>query len=409
MSTRAGNVRTRIWSRIAVAVLATAVAGSLALPARADQPDTAVPMKAGASAAAGVRALASDRALRSHFGTDHGLFTETFPNTGDNAYSYEWPFSQAMIGAIDLAGIRSHRGASVGLAKKRIAALDAYWNPEPAQGPAHYASYVVAPLGGGGDAFYDDNEWDALAFLQWYAQTGNRKALKKAEHIFDLVVYGWDDDPSHACPGGVFWTQAPWSQDRNTVSNGPGAEVGAHLYLITGKRKYLTWAKKMVAWTDQCLLAPNGLYYDNIKLDGSIDKTQWSYNQGVMLGAKNLLYRATGQKHYLREAQAIADASLDYYGAIQPDGQTRYFTQPARFNAILFTNFLQLGATASDPAYVTAMKTYEKQARQRYLDKTTGLYRFDGSTAPVTLLEQAAMVRIQSMLAWSPKDWSKLT
>ena len=32
---------------------------------------------------------------------------------------------------------------------------------------------------------------------------------------------GWDDDPSHPAPGGVFWTQAPWSRDRNTVSNGP--------------------------------------------------------------------------------------------------------------------------------------------------------------------------------------------
>lgn len=404
MSTRSG---TRLWTRLAVAALAVAVVGSLALPAQAKSPDAAMRVKG--DPAAGARALATDAALQKHFGTDHGLFTETFPKTGNNAYSYEWPYSQAMIGAIDLAGIRSQRGALEPVAKKRLRALDAYWNPNPTSGPAHYASYVVAPLGGGGDAFYDDNEWDGLAFLQWYAQTGNRKALKKAEAIFDLVVYGWDTDQTHACPGGVFWTQASWSTDRNTVSNGPGAEIGAHLYLITGQKKYLTWAQKMVAWTDKCLLAPNGLYYDNIKLDGSIDKTQWSYNQGVMLGAKNLLYRATGEKHYLHEAQAIADASLAYYGAIQPDGQSRYFTQPARFNAILFANLLQLGATAKDSEYLAAMKTYEKQARQRYFDRTTGLFRFDGSMAPVTLLEQAAMVRIQAMLAWSPKDWSKLT
>jgi len=233
--------------------------------------------------------------------------------------------------------------------------------------------------------------------------------LKRAEQIFDLVVYGWDDDASHPCPGGVFWTQAPWSQDRNTVSNGPGAEIGAHLYLITGQKRYLDWAKKMVAWTDTCLLAPNGLYYDNIKLDGTRDETQWSYNQGVMLGAKTLLYKATGQRHYLREAQAIASAGLAFYGAIQDDGQTHYFSQPARFNAIFFSNLLQLGAVAPDSRYLTATKTFESQARQRYFDKSTGLFRFDGSTAPVTLLEQAAMVRIQSMLAWSPKDWSKLT
>lgn len=368
--------------------------------------------------AAATRAAASDAALQRYFSTDHGLFTETFPNSTDpgaNPYSYEWPYSQAMVAAIDRAGIGSNgkaaTKAATKTAKARIDGLAAYWDPTPAAGagPAHYASYVVAPLGGGGDAFYDDNEWDGLALIQWYQQTGDRASLKRAEKIFDLVVYGWDDDPSHPCPGGVFWTQASWSQDRNTVSNGPGAEIGAHLYLITGQKRYLDWAKKMVAWTDTCLLAPNGLYYDNIKLDSSIDKTQWSYNQGVMLGAKTLLYKATGQRHYLREAQAIAKAGLAFYGAIQSDGQTHYFSQPARFNAIFFANLLQLVAVAPNPRYLAATKTYEGQARQRYFDKTTGLFRFDGSTAPVTLLEQAAMVRIQSMLAWSPKDWSKLT
>jgi hypothetical protein len=388
------------------------VAAAVALP-NAQAQGAGSPSVTSAQRAAATRAAATDASLQRHFGTDHGLFTETFPNTGDKPYAYEWPYSQAMVAAIDRAGIRSDSAATHKAATKtanaRIDALAAYWNPTPAVGPAHYASYVVAPLGGGGDAFYDDNEWDALAFIQWYQQTGDRKALERAEQIFDLVVYGWDDDPSHPCPGGVFWTQASWSQDRNTVSNGPGAEIGAHLYLITGKQSYLDWAKKMVAWTDTCLLAPNGLYYDNIKLDGSIDKTQWSYNQGVMLGAKTLLYKATGQRHYLREAKAIAAAGLAFYGAIQEDGQSHYFSQPARFNAIFFANLLLLGSVAPDARYLSAMKTYENQSRQRYFDKATGLFRFDGSTAPVTLLEQAAMVRIQSMLAWSPKDWSKLT
>lgn len=400
----------RTWSRVAISALALAVAATVALPsAQADSPGSD-------RRAAATRAAATDASLQTYFGTDHGLFTETFPNSTDpgaNAYSYKWPYSQAMVGAIDRAGIRSNgkaaTKAATKTAKARIDALAAYWVPAPAAGPAHYASYVVAPLGGGGDAFYDDNEWDGLALIQWYRQTGDRAALKRAEQIFDLVVYGWDDDASHPCPGGVFWTQASWSQDRNTVSNGPGAEIGAHLYLITGKKRYLDWAKKMVAWADTCLLAPNGLYYDSIKLDASVDKTQWSYNQGVMLGAKTLLYKATGQRHYLHEAQAIAKAGLRFYGAIQDDGQTHYFSQPARFNAIFFANLLQLGSVAPNSRYLAATKTFEKQARQRYFDKTTGLFRFDGSTAPVTLLEQAAMVRIQSMLAWSPKDWSKLT
>lgn len=391
----------RTFGKLAGVVSGVAAVG-LAAPAAA---------RANPGTDAAKRAAASDAALERYFAVDHGLYLETYPKTGSNAYSYEWPFSQAMIAAIDLAGMRSG-GKYAKTARARLKALEHYWNPTPARGPAHYASYVIPPLGQGGDAFYDDNEWDALAKLQWYYQTVDQASLRRAEEIFELVVYGWDDDPTHPHPGGVFWTQAPWSQDRNTVSNGPGAEVGLHLYEITRDEHYLTWAKRMIDWTDTGLLSPdNGLYWDNIKLDGSIDKTQWSYNQGVMLGAKALLHRATGDAGALADAQAIADAALAFYGAQMDDGRTRYFSQPARFNAIFFANLLLLASIAPDPRYLAAMNTYEAQARELYLDRRTGLFRFPDNENPnaVTLLEQSAMVRIQAMQAWDPRDWRKLT
>jgi len=386
-----------------LAGVATGIAAGAGIPAAAQ----AAPHDDDAARRAG----ATDAALERYFAVDHGLYLETYPKSGSNPYSYEWPFSQAMIAAIDLAGMRG--GAKhAKTARARLAALEHYWNPTPAQGPPHYASYVVPPLGHGGDAFYDDNEWDALGKLQWYYQTGDKASVKRAKEIFQLVVYGWDDDPTHPHPGGVFWTQAPWSQDRNTVSNGPGAEVGLHLYEITRDKHYLTWAKRMIDWTDSGLLSPdNGLYWDNIKLSGSIDKTQWSYNQGVMLGAKALLHRATREPGALAEAKAIADAALAFYGAKLDDGRTRYFTQPARFNAIFFANLLLLGSLAPNPRYLAAMNAYEEEARRRYLDTKTGLFRFPDNEFPnsTTLLEQSAMVRIQAMQAWDPRDWRKLT
>ena len=92
---------------------------------------------------------------------------------------------------------------------------------------------------------------------------------------------GWDLDPSHPAPGGVFWTQAPWGTDRNTVSTIPGAQLGVRLYEITGDEHYLDTALKYVDWTDEHLLASNNHDWGSITLDGSIDKTQWSYHQGV--------------------------------------------------------------------------------------------------------------------------------
>lgn len=400
MTTHSSAISRRNFAKLAVVLTGTAAVG-LADPAAAH---------AGERVDAVKRAIASNAALERFFATDHGLYLETYPNTISNSYSYEWPFSQAMMAGIDLAGMKSG-GRYAKTAKARLAALEHYWSPRPARGPAHYASYVMPPLGNGGDAFYDDNEWDALAKIQWYYQTGDQASLTRAKQLFELVVYGWDDDPNHPCPGGVFWTQAPWSQDRNTVSNGPGAEVGLHLYEITGNSRYLDWAKRMTDWVDGCLLAPNGLYWDNIKLDGSIDTAQWSYNQGVMLGAKALLFRATGDASALAEAQAIADAALAFYGEQLQDGRTRYFSQPARFHAIFFANLLLLASIRPDPRYLAAMNTYEAQARDLYLDERTGLFRFPDNDAPnaVTLLEQSAMVRIQAMQAWNPADWGILT
>lgn len=354
------------------------------------------------------RARAAYDAMQQHFyDPDHGLYRETYPPTGDNPWSYAWPFSQAMVATQDMAGLPGRGGRYADDVAARYTALEGYWNAST--DPPGYDSYLRPPLGQGGDKFYDDNEWIGLAFVQRHLMadggepSGDPAALHRAQQIFDLVVYGWDDDADHPCPGGVYWTQADWSNDRNTVSNGPGAELGLHLYLATGDRHDLAWAKRMYEWTRGCLLAPNQLYWDNIGLDGSIDKTQWSYNQGVMIGAGVLLYRATGDRTYLAQAQQTAQAALAYYGR-----DDRYFDQPARFNAIFFANLLQLDAVDHDPAYRKAMENYADAAHRRAFDATTGLYRFEPGE-PVTLLEQAGMVRIESMLAWSPKDYGKLT
>src|SRR5665647_3292344 len=236
-------------------------------------------------------------------------------------------------------------------------------------------------------------EWP---FSQAYIATGNDAELARAITIFDLVVSGWDTDASHAAPGGVFWTQAPWSTDRNTVSTMPGAELAARLYLITGEARYLDWAKRAVAWTDQYLLAPNGLYWDNLKLDGVIDERQFSYNQGVPIGAYTLLYEATGDPQYLDKAKAIASASLAYFLA---DG--RLDNQPIFFNSIYFKNLLLLESVTGGTTYRDAMQDYADQQCAATRDPKTGLFPVGGTAT--SLLDQSAMVQIYATLAW-PAD-----
>lgn len=350
------------------------------------------------------RAEASYAALQQYFYDPATRFyLEEYPRTDENPWSYVWPFSQALLATQAMTGIpRVGHRYRPDLAD-RYAALEAYWNTETT--PAGYDSYLRPPLGQGGDKFYDDNEWLGLAFLQRHYLTpgGDPAALRRVAEIFDLVVYGWDTDPSHPCPGGVFWTQAPWSQDRNTVSNAPGAQVGLHLYLATREAAHVDWSVRMYDWVRTNMLAPNGLYWDHVDLAGNIQKTQWTYNQGVMIGAGMLLYQATGQRRYLTEACDTAATALTFYAENE-----RYFTQPARFHAIFFANLLRLSTLAPDPAYRRAMRWYADESYRRFRDPATGLYRFAGAN-PVTLLEQAAMIRIEAMLAWKPRDYAKLT
>ncbi|GAA1556871.1 glycoside hydrolase family 76 protein [Kribbella sancticallisti] len=377
--------------RIAGGLLAVGMLASLHTPAA--EAANGVDPKAAA------RAATSYQALNKYFDAGDGFLLEEYPNEQQNPYAYIWPFSQAVIGAENLAGIPGIGHQWAAEAERRLDGYEPYWNATTT--PKGYDSYVRPPLGQGGDKFYDDNEWIGLNLIQHYQRTGDRSSLARAKEIFALVVHGWDTDPSHPCAGGVFWTQAPWSQDRNTVSNGPGAELGAHLYLLTKDSSYLTWAKKMYKWTQDCMLAPNGLYWDHIDLAGNVEKTQWSYNQGVMLGAGVLLYKATHDQKYLNDAKSVANASLAFYGS-----EDRLWKQPTRFNSIWFKNLLILDSVAPDSRYKATMQAYSDRAWKEARDPATGLFHFvDG---PVQLLEQSGMVQIDALLAWPRSRYGEL-
>jgi hypothetical protein len=337
-------------------------------------------------------AVTSYAALRRYFyQPDAHLYRETYPQVTGNPYSYHWPFSQAVAATVDMAKLPQIGGQYYDSMRDRLVGLERYWNTTTT--PPGYDSYVRPLLGGGGDKFYDDNEWAGLELVRIYQMTGDRAALQRAQQVFDLVVSGWDRDPTHPAPGGVFWTQSPGIRTRGTVSNAPAAELGMHLYTLTGRSYYLEWSKQIYDWTNRSLLAPNGLYWDNIDLNGTIEKTQWSYNQGTMIGASVLLYRATGNPAYLAQAERIADAALALYGV-----NDRYFTQHPAFNAIFFKNLLLLDAVRSKPAYRQAMQAYADAVWDRVRDPNTDLFVFVPDQ-PATLLENAAIVQIYATLA----------
>jgi uncharacterized protein YyaL (SSP411 family) len=352
------------------------------------------------------RAKAAYDALQQYFyKEDSNLYLEEYPNQSDNPYSYAWPFSQAMAGTIDLFGIRRGNVDEnyADDVQDRLDGLEHYWNPN--KDPSGYDSYVRPPYGNGGDIFYDDNEWIGLELVQLYRMTGDEAALERARQIFDLVVYGWDDDASHPKSGGVFWTQASWSDDRNTVSNAPGAELGLHLYQLTDdterKQYYLHWSKRMYEWVNEYLHAPNGLYWDHVNMDGSITKWIFTYNQGTMIGTNVLLHEITEKDSYLERAQTVADRALEYFGT-----QNRLYEEDMAFNAIFFKNLLLLLNVKNDPKYLRAMQAYANEIWNNSRDPETNL--ITRNEGPTHLLQQSAFVQINASLAWVKPDYDTL-
>ncbi|MFF7365499.1 glycoside hydrolase family 76 protein [Streptomyces sp. NPDC008125] len=394
------------WSPSRRQVLGASLAALTAVPATAAAA-SATPVPAAvrfpSRSAFLSRARVTYGALEKYFDTADGtgLVREQYPvAVDDRPYSYEWPLSQVHVAALDLALVDPRHAPALAT---RARAQELYWNAAGGTtGLAGYDSYPVAPHGDGGDMFYDDNEWVGLAKSQLHLQTGDRAALRRAEEIFALVESGWDSDAEHPAPGGVFWTQADWNHCRNTVSNMPGAQLGLRLHQITGTSRYLASSRRFYDWTNTHLRTPEGLYWDNLDLTGSVDRTVWSYNQGVPVGVGVLLYEATRDRTYLDRATRTAEAAYEHFVT-----GGRLSTQPVFFNSIFFKNLLLLESVTGGSVYRRAMADYADHIWSERRDSSTGLMRFDDS-GTTQAIEQAAAVQIFAVLAWPRGAWRTL-
>ncbi|MFZ4507717.1 MAG: glycoside hydrolase family 76 protein, partial [Fimbriimonas sp.] len=141
---------------------------------------------------------------------------------------------------------------------RAIASMDRYWSKP---------GYSVLPGQDKPDRFYDDNAWICLALLE--AGTSNRKLLQRAEETYRFVFSGED----RALGGGIYWHEEP-KTEKNTCINAPAIVAALELYERTKKPAYLKDAQRLMAWIGR-LQDADGLYFDNQKLDGTIDRTKW--------------------------------------------------------------------------------------------------------------------------------------
>ncbi len=352
------------------------------------------------------------------------------PGTGlyeGEPYSYLWPFSQAFAATVSVANIPGQVASAASTdsheLKARIVGLQKYWGaPTPVAGqgtgeqpeseeqgegsePAEAAGIappalpsfngeVVPP---GGASYYDDNEWVGIELARLYKLHHEATMLEKAEQIMAFVMAGWQNNPKLACPGGVPFSDSPSNTERNTVTDGPAAELGVQLYRLTGDATYLQFAEQAYEWVRTCLRSPSELYYDHIRLHGVLDTTLWSYNQGSMIGAGTLLYQVTGNGAYLYQARQTAKAALAYF--IIP----RLLSENPFFPSVYFRNLMYLDSVTHDPPGPKLAQEYVNSVwvHQRLSDN---LFAF-GSPPSTQLLDQAAVVQIYALLSTSASTY----
>jgi hypothetical protein len=379
-------------------------------------------MKAGVSETRevyGERAARAYAAMQSRFHRRDGLYRRDGRLHAPGTAAHLWPFSRALAGTLDLAGVEPDLAANFdadAAIADRLQALERYWD---AKGPSPAYSSDVLGSRFGGDRYYDDNAWVGLALVQLERLRPGSGLLGRAAELFRFAASGWDDrDVPH--PGGVFWVEqghgaGAGNHDRNTVSTAPNAELGLHLAELTGApvagagtigpEEMYEWVLTTLDASREGPSPATGLFWDKLRGDGTLDRAFWSYNQGTMVGVNVLLARrgGTAQAEYLARAAAIARRALRHYA------EGGYQRQPPGFNAIFFRNLLLLHADTDDPELRTeiieAMRGYVEYAWGERRDRRDFFHLPGGG---VTLLNQSALVQLLALLAWDPAAYRML-
>ena len=221
--------------------------------------------------------------------------------------------------------------------KEYADAIQVYWLEHDG-----IAGFDVQPGPKASDRYYDDNAWLVLALAETFEVTKEQKYLDQSAATFRFVMSGEDDKLG----GGLYWREVA-HESKNTCTNAPAIASALRLHQLTKDDKYLETAKRLYAWTCKTMQDEDGLFWDNIKLDGRVDRRKFTYNSALMIRSNCLFHQITGEAKYLDEAKRIAAAADKMW--IQPNGA---IADSGRFAHLLLESFLELHERDKDPHWL---------------------------------------------------------
>lgn len=315
-----------------------------------------------------------------------------------NQYSYLWPYSGIFSSVNALSESTADKQYLSLLESKILPGLEEYF--DTSRQPFGYSSYIIsAPQS---DRFYDDNIWLGIDFADLYILTKKSEYLSKAKLIWAFVMSGWDD----RLGGGIYWCEQK-KNSKNTCSNAPASVFALKLFRATQDSVFFDKGVELYNWTRQNLRdSSDNLYYDNINLNGNVDKAKYSYNSGQMLQAAALLYKLTKKAEYLTEAKEIAKSSYQYffYDFKNPNGDNFKMIKKGDvwFNAVMLRGFIELYKLDKNGEY---LQTFSRDLEYAWKHARTdrGLFESDWTGNSIDdkkwVLTQSAMIEIYARMA----------
>jgi uncharacterized protein YyaL (SSP411 family) len=294
---------------------------------------------------------------------------------------YVW--RQSVMFSNLVAAARSEPATYGPLLQKYFRALDGYWDPK-----VKIPGYEPAPTrGNGNDKYYDDNAWLVITFLEAYETNRDPRYLARADATLEFVLSGWDDESG----GGIWWHQAHKDGTKNACANGPAAVGCLRLakYRERDPAALVDRARKIVAWTVSALQAKDGLFEDRkVVASGEVKRGKLTYNSALMLRALLGLYRATGEKEYLEQAQRIAKSADSLL-----DRNTGVYRDAVRYSHFMVEADLELYRT-----------TKEEYLLKRANKNVAAFYENWKANPPDDMISNAAIARVLWLMAETETD-----
>lgn len=226
-----------------------------------------------------------------------------------------WNSANALTTLVDLAK----------LDKSRADAAKAMLATSHSKAPKH--KVAGGPVGTFLNAYYDDEGWWALAWINAYDFTGNKDYLNTAKNIFEDMK----KNPGTPCGG------KRWAKTGNVrvamIANSLYLDVAASLANRVSDRKsyYAEQATNEWNWIVKRNIINNS--GNNTIMDGLNPETckpggyVWTYNVGSMVSALVELYKLTGNRDHLSKAvtlsRGIINHSSDRNGILTEYGHPR--------------------------------------------------------------------------------------